>query len=169
MGIRFFIDSKEKIINCIYVLFYSHKKLRLLSSFSITHKIPLDVLVKFYLDLCINQINQKETETENNKFESSLKIIDFKKSKKNSSKPILKKQNNQIINNNSNKEKKQNFLGVSQIDYSNSFTRLFIGEIDPSSVRERYLSNIVVNSVNFIVSILVINYLHRYIYLYKKV
>ena len=33
---------------------------------------------------------------------------------------------------------------IQQLDYSNSFTRLFIGETDEDSIRERYLSNMVV-------------------------
>ena len=130
-----------------YIKNLCNKKLKLLSTFSIVHKIPLDILVKFYLDLCINQINHKKFEKENNKLERSFKIIDCKKSQKFSPQIILKKQNNQIINNDSNTEKKQTILGFSHIDYSNSFTRLFIGEIDPSSVRERYLSNIVVKKL----------------------
>ena len=134
-----------------YITNLCNKKLKLLSSFSIMHKIPLDILVKFYLDLCINQINQKEADNDINNYnsEKSIKIIDFKKISKKSSQPTsLKKQNVQKINNNNNnKEKKQPILVSPPIEYSNSFTRLFIGEIDPSSVRERYLSNIVVKKL----------------------
>ena len=43
-----------------YIIHLCKKKLKLLSSFSYTHKIPLDLIVKFYLDLCANQINQKK-------------------------------------------------------------------------------------------------------------
>ena len=133
-----------------YITNLCNKKLKLLSSFSIIHKIPLDILVKFYLDLCINQINQKEADsfTNNNSLEKSIKIIDFKKFSKKSSQPVsLKKQNMQKINNNNIREKKQPILVSPPVEYSNSFTRLFIGEIDPSSVRERYLSNIVVKKL----------------------
>ena len=35
-----------------------------------------------------------------------------------------------------------------QLEYSNSFTRLFIGETDEDSIRERYLSNMVVKKQN---------------------
>ena len=34
--------------------------------------------------------------------------------------------------------------GIQPLDYNNSFTRLFIGETDEDSIRERYLSNMVV-------------------------
>ena len=133
-----------------YITNLCNKKLKLLSSFSITHKIPLDILVKFYLDLCINQINQKEVDNDDissYNLEKSIKIVDFKKfPKKSSQVTSLKKQTMQKINNN-NKEKKQPILVSPPIEYSNSFTRLFIGEIDPSSVRERYLSNIVVKKL----------------------
>ena len=136
-----------------YITNLCNKKLKLLSSFSYTHKIPLDILVKFYLDLCINQINQKENERDNNTLEnnqlmkSSTRIIDYKKltQKKSSPQILLKKQN--IQKNMNMSEKKKPILGPPPIEYSNSFTRLFIGEIDPSSVRERYLSNIVVKKL----------------------
>ena len=132
-----------------YITNLCNKKLKLLSSFSIMHKIPLDILVKFYLDLCINQINQKESENNGKNLEkSSIRLIDCKKfTKKSSPQILLKKQNIQKINNNNNTEKKKPILGAPPVEYSNSFTRLFIGEIDPSSVRERYLSNIVVKKL----------------------
>ena len=38
----------------------------------------------------------------------------------------------------------KNMQNIQQFDYTNSFTRLFIGEIDEDSIRERYLSNMVV-------------------------
>ena len=124
-----------------YITNLCNKKLKLLSSFSIEHKIPLDILVKFYLDLCINHINQKDSD---NNIKTS-RIIDYKKFAKNSG--LIKKQNLQKNNNNIAADKKKPILGPHQIEYSNSFTRLFIGEIDPTSVRERYLSNIVVKKI----------------------
>jgi hypothetical protein len=38
----------------------------------------------------------------------------------------------------------KNMPSIQQLDYNNSFTRLFIGETDEDSIRERYLSNMVV-------------------------
>jgi hypothetical protein len=38
----------------------------------------------------------------------------------------------------------KNMPSIQQLDYSNSFTRLFIGETDEDAIREKYLSNMVV-------------------------
>ena len=155
------IPSKKKLeykknefnLNPICYSYITHlckKKLKLLISFSNALKIPLDTLVKFYLDLCINQINQKEPEKEliNNQIGKQIKINDNKKlSKKLGNQTLLKKQNIQKNIINTIEEKKKPLLGGPHLEYSNSFTRLFIGEIDPISVRERYLSNIVVKKL----------------------
>ena len=132
-----------------YITNLCKNKLKLLSSFSYTHKIPLDILVKYYLDLCINQINQKEVSKDNNnQFSKTSRILDYKKlAKKNSPQIFLKRQNISKNVNNNTGDKKKSILGPPPIEYSNSFTRLFIGEIDPNSVRERYLSNIVVKKL----------------------
>lgn len=123
----------------MYLTNLCQKKLKLLISFSNNHNIPLDTLVKFYLDLCTNQINQKEIDNNimNENSQKTSKIIDYKKVT----------QKNKKLNNSKIYEKKNPILGPSQIEYPNSFTRLFIGEIDPVSVRERYLSNIVVKKL----------------------
>ena len=124
-----------------YITNLCKRKLKLLSSFSNMHKIPLDILVKFYLDLCINQINRRDSDNNT----KTSRIIDYKKlTKKRGS---IKKKNQEKNNTNISVEKKKPILGPTQIEYSNSFTRLFIGEIDPTSVRERYLSNIVVKKM----------------------
>ena len=126
-----------------YITHLCKNKLKLLSSFSYTHKFPLDIIVKYYLDLCINQINDI-----NNKFGKSIKLIDYKKlAKKSSTQILLKRQTASKNINNKSGEKKKSILGPPPIKYSNSFTRLFIGETDPKSVRERYFSNIVVKKL----------------------
>ena len=133
-----------------YITNLCKKKIKLLTTFSNTLKIPLDLLVKFYLDLCINHINQKEPEKESkyNKIEKSMKINENKKlSKKIGSQLLVKKTNIQKNMNNGIEEKNKPLLVGPPLNYSNSFTRLFIGEIDPISVRERYLSNIVVKKL----------------------
>lgn len=125
-----------------YISNLCKKKLKLLSSFSIANKISLDILVKFYLDLCINQINQKESD---NNTKQSM-ILDYKKlTKKGGSMKKFNLQKNNI--NISVEKKKSSMLGPAQLEYSNSFTRLFIGEVDPISIKERYLSNIVVKKM----------------------
>lgn len=153
-----------------YITNLCQKKMKLLIAFSISHKLPLEMLVKYYLDLCTNQINQKEfyNNTQNetninnniNNYNTNIlnksrasRLIDFRKIiKKSNQKNLLKEQNSYGINNNSNNittnnnimDKKNSNQKGKQLEYSNSFTRLFIGEIDPNSVKERFLSNMVV-------------------------
>ena len=140
-------------------------KIKLLQSFSNKYKVPLDVLVKFYLDLCTSQISKKENvhDKKNNdnidivsivsiKNEKTSKIIEYKRLlKKNSllnkSKRHVIKKNNNISNNNIIENNKEPMLGLPQVEYKNSFSRLFIGEEDPRSVKERYFSNIVVKKL----------------------
>ena len=137
-----------------------HKKLRLLQSFSNNYKIPLDILVKFYLDLCSNQIKENDDNDNNNeipniKNDKVSRIIDYKRLLKKSNPQIMskrqniKKNNNNINNNNNsnNSDKKSPILGLHQVEFSNSITRLFIGEIDPISVKERYSSDIVIKKL----------------------
>ena len=133
----------------LYITNLCKNKLKLLSSVSYTHKIPLDIIVKYYLDLCVNQMNQKESSNDIiNQFGKTSRILDYKKLAKKSSPQILLKRQNMTKNKNNNLgDKKKPILGPPPIEYSNSFTRLFIGEIDPNSVRERYLSNIVVKKL----------------------
>ena len=136
-----------------YLTNICQKKIKLLISFSINHRLTLGTLVKYYIDLCINQMNQKEMNDNlqtNNILSRPSAILDYrKKKKKTNQKVILKESNNNNINNknvdNSNEidnNKKSN--QKKKLEYCNSFTRLFIGEIDPNSVKERYLSNMVI-------------------------
>ena len=140
-----------------------HKKLKLLQSFSNNYKIPLDILVKFYLDLCTNQIKENDdNDNDNNNEMSNIKndkvsrIIDYKRLLKKSNPQIMPKRqnikknnnnNNNNNNNSNNSDKKSPILGLHQVEFSNSITRLFIGEIDPISVKERYSSDIVVKKL----------------------
>ena len=136
-----------------YLTNLCQKKIKLLISFSINHRLTLGTLVKYYLDLCINQMNQKDMNDElqtNNILSRPSAILDYRKfNKKTNQKVILKESNNNNSNNknidNSNEidnNKKSN--QKKKLEYCNSFTRLFIGEIDANSVRERYLSNMVI-------------------------
>ena len=126
----------------MYLTLLCHKKLKLLITFSNANNIPLDTLVKYYLDLCINQISLKEfdkkTKKENSEKAKLNNMIDYKKNNQKNKKPVKA---------NSLYERKNTIMGSTQVEYLNSFTRLFIGETDPISVRERYLSNIVVKKM----------------------
>ena len=128
-------------------------KIKLLISFSINHRLTLGTLVKYYIDLCINQMNLKDINDNlqtNNILSRPSTILDYRKfNKKANQKVLIKESNNNNINNknieNNNEidnNKKSN--QKKKLEYCNSFTRLFIGEIDANSVKERYLSNMVI-------------------------
>jgi hypothetical protein len=123
----------------MYLTLLCQKKLKLLITFSNANNLTLDTVVKYYLDLCINHINLKEFDNKLKKDDSEKNMIDYKK--------INQKNKKQVNSKNNLYEKKNTILGSSQVEYTNSFTRLFIGETDPISVRERYLSNIVVKKM----------------------
>jgi len=157
-----------------YLTSFCQNKIKLLNNFSITHHLNMDKLVKFYLDLCLNKIVQEKENIKNNEIEEQ-KSIDYnnvnniynrnifkRKSKfrftfnypssdyKN--KINLKSQKNHQIKRNTklkitNLFQSRNKKDRKQIDYSHSFTRLFIGETDQKSVIDRYLSNIVIKKI----------------------
>ena len=127
----------------MYLTLLCHKKIKLLISFSNANNISLDILVKFYLDLCLSHINLKE-------FDNKLKKENLEKKKVYNmlhNMKINQKNKKQVNAKDSLYEKKNTIFGSSQVEYTNSFTRLFIGDIDPISVRERYLSNIFMKKV----------------------
>ena len=123
-----------------------HKTMKNLTSLSLTEQIPLKRIIPLYLNLCEKQIKlNKEKQfgiyRRHDKENNYTKII-----KKTA--PILFKQNSFLnrtqIKINPKKVGGKNMPSIQQLDYSNSFTRLFIGETDEDSIRERYLSNMVV-------------------------
>ena len=133
-----------------YLTNICQKKIKLLISFSINHRLTLGTLVKYYIDLCINQMNQKETNDNlqtNNILTRPSAILDYRKfNKKANQKVILKESNNnnKNIDNNNEIDNNKKSNQKKKLEYCNSFTRLFIGEIDANSVKERYLSNMVI-------------------------
>lgn len=172
-----YIKPKKNELNLDHIIYsymasFCHKKIKLLYNFSIQHKLEFNNLVKFYLDLCTNEIalkkeklNKKETKEDNISEANYNGNKDFYR-RKSRNKPNLKE-----IRNNFNSDTKKKLtlklpkkrpqpqLKLSElfgkkskkdgktIEYSNSFTRLFIGDTDIKSVKERYLSNIVIKKV----------------------
>ena len=124
-----------------------HKTMKHLTSLSLTEQIPLKRVIPLYLNLCEKQIKlNKEKQfgiyRRYDKENNYTKII--KKAA-----PILFNKQNSFLNRtqikiNPKKVGGKNMPSIQQLDYSNSFTRLFIGETDEDSIRERYLSNMVV-------------------------
>ena len=124
-----------------------HKTMKNLTSLSLTEQIPLKRIIPLYLNLCEKQIKiNKEKQfgiyRRYDKENNYTKII--KKAA-----PILFSKQNSFLNRtqikiNPKKVGGKNMPSIQQLDYCNSFTRLFIGETDEDSIRERYLSNMVV-------------------------
>ena len=139
-----------------YIKALCYKKVKLLLMISINEKIPIKRLVKFYIKLC----EQKIEEEKNKKLKQMNEIFNYKKFGKKYN-PITQtsRQSNYFFNNSQskslnriNKKPSEKIIQYSQqspqLEYSNSFTRLFIGETDEDSIRERYLSNMVVKKQN---------------------
>ena len=123
-----------------------HKKMKHLTSLSLTEQVPLKRIIPLYLNLCEKQIKINK--------EKQLGIYQHY-DKENSYSKLVKKTANLFNKQNSFLNRTQikinqkkiggkNLPSIQQLDYSNSFTRLFIGETDEDSIRERYLSNMVV-------------------------
>jgi len=126
-----------------YLKNYCHKKYKQLSSLSQTERIPLTRILPMYLNLCEKQI-KKAREKENGIYH--LPKESLAKLKKNSF--LINKQpsfvNRTQIKFSTKKNGGKNMPSVQQLEYCNSFTRLFIGDTDENSIMERYLSNMVV-------------------------
>jgi hypothetical protein len=183
------VSNKKKYINprknelniepliYAYMTNFCHNKIKLLHHFSVHYHLNLNTLVKFYLDLCSNQIMlDKESLKDNenpseiveeknhnnkeyyNRRKSKMKLnmkelrnnypsstkLNFKLQKSSSATVSPKKSMKLKISNLFDKKSKKD---GKLIDYTHSFTRLFIGETDQKSVKERYLSNIVIKKV----------------------
>ena len=137
-----------------YIKSLSYKKIKLLSIISINEKIPLKRLVKFYIKLCEQHIEEIKNKKIKQISQNSTKFC----RKYTPVTPITRQSNYFYNSNNQNKlnrlikkpiEKSIQYgQQIQQLEYSNSFTRLFIGETDEDSIRERYLSNMVVKKRN---------------------
>lgn len=124
-----------------YLKNYCYKKMKQLSSLSQTERIPLKRILPLYLNLCERQIKIAKE-----KGSYHLSKENLAKLKKNSF--LFNKQpsfiNRTQIKFSQKKNGGKNMPSVQQLEYCNSFTRLFIGDTDENSIMERYLSNMVV-------------------------
>ena len=115
-------------------------KMKKLTIISNNELIPLDQVISFYLSLCEKMIRIiKEKEKYN------LKLKNQKKGRNSlvfSHNAFIDLTNQFKLNHK--KISMKNGPSLKPLDYTNSYTRLFIGETDDVSVRERYLSNMVV-------------------------
>lgn len=118
-------------------------KMKNLTNISNDEIIPLNQVIYVYLNLCEKQIKINKEEEQGNfmKYKIYFRQKDNRKS-------IIRNKNN-ILNKTQIKLNRRK-LGAKKgpiskpLNYNNSFTRLFIGETDKDSIRERYLSNMAV-------------------------
>ena len=126
----------------LYLKNICYIKMKILLNLSNEIQIPIERIISLYLNLCQRKINYdrlrkkqrtnliktyRQITSKPSKF-SKLFLLGNDEKLKLKPKKILSK----FISN------------VKPLDYNNSYTRLFIGETDEQSIRERYLSNMVV-------------------------
>ena len=140
-------DSEQIQLNLdpfcfLYLKNICYIKMKILLNLSNEIQIPIERIISLYLNLCQRKINYdrlrkkqrtnliktyRQITSKPSKF-SKLFLLGNDEKLKLKPKKILSK----FISN------------VKPLDYNNSYTRLFIGETDEQSIRERYLSNMVV-------------------------
>ena len=165
MKMLLFSKDNNNSINLLcynYLLRLSNMIIKQLLPISIKSKYNLTFCVKIYLKLCEEKIFGKNRMNKNSPAKKEHKSVLYRRLTTFSRIPLIhsslkkeeikklfemkksntKKQKNKSINdkNNNNKLNSNTFL------YCNSFTRLFIGDTDEESVKERYLSNIIVKN-----------------------
>ena len=135
-----------------YMVNFCKNKVKLLNNLSIHRRLKLNNLIKFYLDLCTyNILLKKEINSKNDENDEENNIIyndnDYSRRRTGTIRKInMNLENDYQITKRDTKLRLSNYLesksikNKKKINYSNSFTRLFIGETDQKSLRERYIS-----------------------------
>lgn len=163
------IDSNPII--SLYLIKLCKTKIQKLLKLSIKLKAPLNNLIRLYLDLCDKQMYPEKYEMLNNKKKKKSMEISLENTNKynnsqatrlySSSKNKINKNNkikkilslNNINHNDNNSHddeddennvQKKYGIGKLKLSYCNSLSRLFIGDTDEKSVKEKYLENITV-------------------------
>lgn len=122
-----------------------YNKMKKLSNLSTVEKVSIDRVVPIYLNLCEKQIRFNK-----DKKKGTLRLKgNYLQMNTNRKASILISSQNSIIPRpqlkiNLKKIINKNGPSIQPLEYANSFTRLFIGETDDKSIRERYLSNMIV-------------------------
>ena len=120
-------------------------KIKKLTNLSVIEQVSMERVIPLFLELCekrIILIKEKKRGKSFNKIGSNY--IQINKEKRAS---LLIPRPNSILPRpklNLKKISGKNGPSIQPLEYSNSFTRLFIGETDEESIRERYLSNMIV-------------------------
>ena len=117
-------------------------KMKILLNLSNEIQIPIERIISLYLNLCQRKINY-------DRLRKKQRTNLIKTYRQITSKPSRFSKLFLLGNDEKLKLKPKKILSkfisnVKPLDYNNSYTRLFIGETDEQSIRERYLSNMVV-------------------------
>ena len=120
-------------------------RMKKLINFAMVENVSMENILPVYLNLCEKHLRSNREKRMgtlkskgNNLQNNSNRKASLLFTKQNSiiNRPLLKINVKKIIN--------KNGPSIQPLEYSNSFTRLFIGETDEQSIRERYLSNMIV-------------------------
>jgi hypothetical protein len=116
-------------------------KMKKLTNLSMIERVPMERVIPIYLNLC-----EKQMKSNKEKKKGTLRLKgNYLQINSNRKTSFLMRQNS-LLNRPKINLKKINKKGpsIQPLEYANSFTRLFIGETDEASIRERYLSNMIV-------------------------
>ena len=113
-----------------------------LTNLAMVERVSLERVIPIYLNLCEKQIKSNK---ERKKRTLRLKGNYLQINSNRKSSLLMLRQDSGLNRPKINLKKiNKNGPSIPPLEYSNSFTRLFIGETDEESIRERYLSNMIV-------------------------
>ena len=121
-----------------------YSKIKKLTNLSVVEQVPMDRVLPVYIELCEKKMISNKERKRGILFKKSGNFIQINKDKRSS---LLIPRPNSILPRpklNLKKISGKNGPSIQPLEYSNSFTRLFIGETDEASIKERYLSNLIV-------------------------
>jgi hypothetical protein len=118
-----------------------YTKMKKLTNLAMIERVSLERVIPIYLNLC-----EKQIKTNKEKKKGTLRLKgNYLQINSNRKASILLRQNSLLNRPKINLKKiNKNGPSIQPLEYANSFTRLFIGETDEASIRERYLSNMIV-------------------------
>ena len=121
-------------------------KMKKLTNLSMVEQVDSNRVIPLYLKLCEKEIKLK---IEREIVRRGRKVTFLNKNTTIRKTSMMISRQNSMVNRgqlkiNISKVGNKNGPSIQPLEYTNSFTRLFIGETDEKSIRERYLSNMVV-------------------------
>ena len=119
-------------------------KIKKLTNLSVVEQVPMERVLPIYIELCEKKMISNKERKRGLLLKKKGNFIQINKDKRAS---LLIPRPNSILPRQKLNFKKisgKNGPSIQPLEYSNSFTRLFIGETDEASIKERYLSNMMV-------------------------